>query len=67
MLRTDKMSDAEIRAELTARGLDEHLSDLDLARILEDEGYVKTRVNDFTNNRTEEARIATAIDAVEII
>jgi len=60
------MSDEELRNELAVRGLREHVSEADLTTILNDHGYLPPRARSFQSDRTEEARIATAVESVEI-
>jgi hypothetical protein len=60
-------TDEELRFELAARGLDEHISDQHLNIILEDHAHIHIRAHDFSAGRTEERRIADTLDRVEII
>jgi len=64
-LNTHSQNDGAIRFELVHRGKDEHISDGDLNIILEDIGHVHIRAHDFSPQRTEEQRIADAIDRME--
>ena len=57
----------EVQFELLARGYDEALSKDDINIILEDLGHLPVRANSFKPSNTQERRIASAIDSVEIL
>tara|TARA_R110002167_G_scaffold237773_1_gene442931 strand:+ start:486 stop:683 length:198 start_codon:yes stop_codon:yes gene_type:complete len=65
MLRPDTATNAEIRFELADRGRDEFIRDEDLRIIIEDDGAVAIRAHSYSRERTEEKRIADAIDRIE--
>jgi hypothetical protein len=65
MIDTTSVRDSDLRFELVRLGLDEHVSDRDLNRILEIHGFITTRSVEFGPNRTEERRIAEAMVGVE--